>query len=225
MVKVEVINLKAKKSGRKTRVALPEEVFRVKANEKLVAQYVRVYLANQRQGTVKTKSRGEVSGSGKKIWQQKHTGRARHGDRYAPIFVGGGVAHGPVPKDWSLKMSKKMRKRVLFGALSDKTETGWLIVVDGLNKVKGRTKEMVKIIANLKAQMAKGERKKRVLMILPEVREGVMRAGRNIPYLSIVQARQLNAYEVLRAGLVVIEKEAVKVIEETFLKTNSKGKT
>lgn len=218
-MKVKVVSLQKKKG--EGEVELADEIFKAAVKPVLLAQYVRVYLSNQRRGTAKVKDRGEVKISGKKIWRQKGSGRARHGDKGAPIFVGGGIAHGPKPKDWNLKMSKKMKKKALFGALTNKMNEGSLIVVDGLTKIKGKTKEMTELISNIrsKANLAKGGR--RILVVLPEMMEKVLRAGRNIPDLETAQAGQLNAYQVLRARLVILDKKAVGVLREVFLKSKS----
>jgi large subunit ribosomal protein L4 len=111
-------------------VSLPEEVFGAKINKRLIAQAVRIYLANQREGSASTKSRGEVQGSTRKIYRQKGTGRARHGGVRAPIFVHGGIAHGPKPRDFSLKMPQKMKRAALFATLSLKAQTNAVRVIE-----------------------------------------------------------------------------------------------
>lgn len=210
MPKVDVYTLKGNKSSQK--IDLPKEIFAAKINSQLMAQAVRVYLANQRKARAKVKTRGEVSGSRRKIWRQKGTGRARHGDRYAPIFVGGGVAHGPTGQEsYKLKMSKKMKKKALFSALTSKFGEKEVFVLGGLKKIEPKTKEMAKIIKNLKLSPFK------VSLILPEVLENVIRAGRNIPDLKLMQANQLNTYEVLNGGKLIFMKESLEVIKKTFL--------
>src|SRR3989338_5152877 len=122
------------KGALKKTIDLPKEIFGVQENNILLAQAVRVYLANQRQGTVSTKTRGEVAGSTRKIYRQKGTGRARHGSIRAPIFVHGGLVFGPKPRDYSMKFPKKMRKAALASALSSKVNDAQVKVVDGLEK-------------------------------------------------------------------------------------------
>ena len=213
-VSVNVYDLEGKKAGR---VSLPEEIFAVPVNEKLMAQAVRVYLFNQRQGTASTKTRGEVEGSRRKIWRQKGTGRARHGDRYAPIFVGGGVAHGPKPRDFSLKIPKKMRRKALFASLAAKLKEKQLIIVKDLRKIKPKTREMRKVMESLKLEMEKGKLKKKVLLVLPKKEENVILAGRNLRNLVLCQANLLNPYQVLSCQKMILMREAIPVLKETFL--------
>src|SRR3989344_6756187 len=123
---------------------VPKEIFSVKPNPKLLAQYVRVYLTNNRQGTASTKTRGEVRGSTRKIYRQKGTGRARHGAITAPIFVGGGVVFGPKPRDYSRKLPQKMKKAALFSALTAKRIDNAVKVIGNLDTIVPKTKEMAK---------------------------------------------------------------------------------
>lgn len=207
MPKVNVYNTKGETTGK---VSLPKEVFGAKINEQLMAQAVRVYLANQRRARAKTKTRGEVIGSGRKIYRQKGTGRARHGDRYAPIFVGGGIAHGPKGEVKRLKMPKKMKRLALFSALTSKLKAKNVIVMEGLEKIKPKTKEMAKIMQNLKC-------KGKISLVLPEKIESVVRAARNIANLKLIQANLLNTYEVLNGGKLIFARDSIKKLKETFL--------
>ena len=199
-------------TGKKTsKIQLPKEIFEAKINKQLMAQAVRVYLANQRKARAKTKSRGEVVGSRRKIYRQKGTGRARHADRYAPIFVGGGRAHGPKGKEvHRLKMPKKMRRLALFSALTSKLKEKNIIIVEGLEKIKPKTKEMVKIM-----QIFKLEGK--VLFIQAKKIENIIRAARNIADIKLMQANLLNTYEVLRGRRLILTKDSIKTLKETFL--------
>lgn len=222
MARIDVYNTKGKKTGK---VQLPKEIFGAKINEQLMAQAVRVYLANQRKARAKTKTRGEVIGSGRKIYRQKGTGRARHADRYAPIFVGGGVAHGPTGKEnYKLKMPKKMRRKALFSALTSKLKEKAIIVVEGLEKIEPKTKEMVKIMQSLtrltdgqEIKIQNGKLKEKISLVLPQPIEGVVRAARNIAGLKLRQVSLLNAYEVLNGGKIILTKESIKTLKETFL--------
>lgn len=211
MPKADLYTITGRKSGQ---ISLPKEVFGAPINEQLMAQAVRVYLSNQRKARAKTKTRGEVRGSRRKIWRQKGTGRARHGDRYAPIFVGGGRAHGPTGKEnYKLKMSKAMKKKALFSALTSKLKDKEVIAIKGLTKIQPKTKEMVKVVANLPL----GEKKKKILLILPEILDNVIRAGRNLAGVELAQANQLNTYQVLKHNQLVFMEESINKLKETFL--------
>ena len=216
MPRIDIYNIKEEKTGK---IQLPEEFFGAVVNKQLMAQAVRIYLANQRKARAKTKTRGEVTGSGIKIYRQKGTGRARHGDRYAPIFVGGGVTHGPRGiKNQRLKMSKKMRRKAFFSALTSKFKEKKIVVIKDLEKINPKTKKMAKIMQNLKFKIKNCNAKCKICLILPEVLENVMRAGRNIPNLRMIQVKQLNTYEVLNGGLLVFMKPSIKTLKETFSK-------
>src|SRR3989338_2495108 len=200
-----------------SKIGLPKEVFGAKVNNSLMAQAVRVYLANQRMGTASTKNRGEITGSTKKIWRQKGTGRARHGSKKAPIFVGGGVAFGPRTRDYSLKMPKKMKKAALFSALSYKQNNGEIKVVTGLEKISPKTKFMAQVVKKLGFD----SKKINVLLITPDKAkkgfENVYRAGRNIEGLKILGANALNTYEVLDNQLALFMKDSVGAVGKHFV--------
>lgn len=197
-------------------IELPKEIFGAKVNNQLLAQAVRVYLANQRKGTATTKTRGEVSGSTRKIWRQKGTGRARHGSRKAPIFVHGGIAFGPHPRDFSLKMSKKMKKLALFSALSSKLKNKEIKAIAGLEKLTPKTKSMIEVINNLEVN----EKKRNILMVLPRKSKeefgNIYRAGRNIEGMRIVNANTLNTYEVLNSRSILLMDKAIDTIKDAF---------
>ncbi len=198
------------------KVHLPKEIFGAKINNQLMAQAVRVYLANQRMGTASTKTRGEVSGSTRKIWAQKHTGRARHGSRKAPIFVGGGIVFGPTHRDFSLKLSKKMKRLALFSSLTSKFKNGEIKGITGFEKIDPKTKLMALALKNLGIS----DKDKKVLLITPSSEkdfENVYRASRNIKNINILNASMLNAYEVLNNKLIVLMKESLGIIEDRFL--------
>lgn len=192
--------------------ALPKEIFGAKINDVLMAQAVRVYLANQRQGNASTKSRGEVTLTTAKWYRQKGTGKARHGAQSAPIFVGGGVAHGPKLKDYSLNLPQKMRKAALLSALSLRAKDGDIKILSGLSKIEPKTKSMfalVKKITDDKKGFAK------VLLITnasPKDLDNVYRAGRNIENMEILNARLLNTYQVLKNKNLLFMKESVEVL-------------
>jgi len=207
-----VFDVKGKVAGH---IQLPSEIFGAKINNPLMSQAVRVYLANQRLGTVKTKDRGEVNKTTRKVWQQKGTGRARHGSRRAPIFVGGGLAFGPKPRDFSLNLSKKMKTLALFSALSSKFKEKEIKVIKGLEEIQPKTKLMAQVLENLGI-----ENDKRILLIMPKILGNVYRGARNIEGVEILGANTLNAYRVLDNKLVLLMKDAVDVIKDTFVKSN-----
>jgi len=193
MPAVEVIG----KEGRTTReVPLPEEV-----NVHLLWEVVKWQLASRRAGTASTKTRGEVAYSGKKIWPQKGLGRARHGDRGAPIFVKGGVAFGPKPRDYSYTLPKKVRKKGLAMALADRAHEKKLLVVEGFEGVKGKTKEF---LAWAKRHgIGDGER---VLLVTGD--ELVRRAARNLPWVTPLAPEGINVYDILRHEMLIMDEDA-----------------
>jgi len=197
-------------------ISLPAEIFNAKINDSLMSQAVRVYLANQRQGTVKTKSRGEVNRTTKKIYQQKGTGRARHGSRRAPIYVGGGLAFGPKPRDLSLNLSKKMKTLALFSALSSKLKDNEIKIIRGLESIEPKTKIMAEVLRNLGI-----DDDREILLVIPKAgneSQSVYRASRNIEGIDILTANTLNAYSVLDNKLVLLMKDSINVIKDTFVK-------
>jgi len=204
----KVYNTKGEKTGT---AKLSKEVFAVKTSPQLVAQTARVYLTNQRKARAKVKDRSEVQGSRIKIWRQKGTGRARHGDRYAPIFVGGGVAHGPRGTLKRLVMPRKMKRKALFSVLSDKARGNELVIVDGFDKIKPKTKEMAGVLEKLPLKITRKKPKfqAKILLVLNIDQKNVVRAGRNIANMEIAYTNQLNSYQVLNSQYVILSKEAL----------------
>lgn len=192
---------------------LPEEVFGAKPNKVLIAQAVRVYLANQRQGNASTKTRGEVVGSTRKIYRQKGTGRARHGAVKAPIFVGGGVAMGPKPHDFSLALPQKMRRKALISALSEKAQNGMIKIIDG--DFSGKTKEVAKLMKVLELTN-KGKANKILLVI--DKNENAKRGAHNIDGLKIETFETLSTYGVVVNKNVVFLKNAVEELAKRIVK-------
>lgn len=199
-------------------VTLSKEVFDVTANPALMAQVLRVYQANQRQGTAHTQTRGDVTGSGRKIYRQKGTGRARHGDRYAPIFVGGGVAHGPKSRDFGKSINTTMRRKALFAALTEKRKTDNIVVVDGMEKAPIKTKKMVDLFKSVNLKVKHGKLANSVLVATAGKTDNILKAGRNIEKVSIKEANLLNVYDVLSHKKLVIAKSALDVLTKTFVK-------
>lgn len=200
--------------GKKTPAKVSKEIFGNSINEKLLAQYVRVYLTNQRQGTVSTKTRAEIVSSKRKIYRQKGTGRARHGARSAPIFVGGGVAFGPKPRSFSLKINKKQKKRALFGALTLALQNKNILgLSDEATNVKPKTREVFSFLKKLDFDA------KRILLVLPHLeKNNLLLASRNIPNLEIIDAKSLNTFKVLRHEKIIFLKKALTILEDHFLK-------
>ncbi len=187
----------------KSQVDLPEVWFNREGPQSLLWEAVRCYLANQRQGTVKTKNRAEVSGTGKKPWPQKHTGRARHGSRRSPIWVKGGVAWGPKPRDYGYELPKKVRRYALALALTAKVKENGVKVVEDFEIAQPKTKELVKVFKSLGFEGS-------VLLLVPAVSENLKRASSNIPWLDVMPAVQLNPYAVLTHTLVVFTEDGLK---------------
>ncbi|MCL5433280.1 MAG: 50S ribosomal protein L4 [Patescibacteria group bacterium] len=210
-LRIEVFDIKGKVVKK---ISLSKEIFGAKINRQLLSQAVRVYLANQREGSASTKTRGEVRGSTRKIYKQKGTGRARHGSVRAPIFVHGGIVFGPKPKDYSLKLTKKMRKAALFSALSLMYKNNEIKILEGLGGIKPKTKEIAGIIKNLGLNIKNNN----TVLVLPGKVENVYRAARNIEGLNITYANQLNAYEVLRSKMLLLMDESMPVIEKYLIK-------
>lgn len=197
------------------KITLPGDIFAAKVRPVLMAQAIRVYLSNQRRAHAQARTRAEVSGSGKKIWAQKGTGRARHGDQYSPIFVGGGKAHGPVGNEnYKLKMPKKMRQQALFSALTSKLKDDELTVVSGLAKIEPKTGKLVKILGKLKISPSGDGKNPKIMIILPKILENVSRAAGNIKGVRLTLVNTLNAYEILNGGKIVFMKEAVEGLKE-----------
>jgi large subunit ribosomal protein L4 len=197
---------------------LPSEIFDIDFNPDLVHQVVVSQMANKRKPIAHTKTREEVSGSGRKIWPQKHMGRARHGDIRAPIFRHGGVAHGPrKEKIYKVKIPKKMRRKALFMVLSQKVKDNELILLDDLKIEKPKTKLMAKIIQNLREKI-ENFKKGSVLIAIPKKDENLILAARNIPKVGVLEARNLNCLDLLNYKFLLMPKESIEKIKETFLK-------
>lgn len=194
------------KGGEAGTVTLPAEVFGVKPNKTLIAQAVRVYLANQRQGNASTKTRSEVAGSRKKVWRQKGTGRARHGSITGPIFVGGGITFGPRPHDFSLEMPKRMKKAALHSALSEKLSEGKVTVLDG--EFTGKTKQIAQALKSLGFADKKGKANK-VLFIMGE-EANVRKGAFNIGGLTVQTTSNLGIYPVVISKNIVITKSSIE---------------
>jgi large subunit ribosomal protein L4 len=185
---------------------LKEEIFGAKTRPHLLHQAVVMQLANRRAGTASTKSKGFVSGGGKKPWRQKGTGRARAGSIRSPIWVGGGTTFGPQPRDYSYRMPKKARREALLSALSLKNRDGRIIVVDRFELEEPKTKLMVKALMDLNVQSA--------LIVIAEPDERIERAARNLPKVKVLRVEGLNVYDLMRYEHLILTDSALKALEE-----------
>ncbi len=209
MPSLNVYSTSSKKTGT---IAIKKKFFDAKINQDLMAQAIRVYLSNQRQSPAKTKSRGEVKVTKKKVWRQKGTGRARHGSRNAPIFVGGGKAHGPSgEQNFKLKMSKKMKQASLFSALSLQNKDKNIICLTGLEKLDSKTRSYHKTFTKLT------KNSKKLLLVLPKDSTNILRATKNLPYLTSLPAKNLTTYQVLNATNIIFTKPALKDFETHYV--------
>ena len=205
MANVTVFNMEGNEVGT---MELNDAVFGVEINEHLVHLAVVRQLANKRQGTQKAKTRSEVSGGGRKPWRQKGTGHARQGSIRAPQWTGGGVVFAPVPRDYEVKMNKKERRAALKSALTSKVQDNKLVVVDSLTLAEAKTKEMQKVLTNLKADKA--------LVITAADDQNVAISARNIADVQTATVNTMNVYYVMKHNTVVVTKDAVASIEEVY---------
>ncbi len=205
MANVSVYNMEGKEVGT---MELNDAVFGVEVNEHLVHLAVVQQLANNRQGTQKAKTRSEVSGGGRKPWRQKGTGHARQGSTRSPQWTGGGVVFAPTPRDYSFKMNKKEKQFALKSALTSKVNDSKLIVVDELKMDAIKAKDFKAVMTNLKATKA--------LVVMAEKDENVVMSAKNIPDVNTALTSTINVYDIMKAGTVVLTKDAVAKIEEVY---------
>ncbi|MEG0872366.1 MAG: 50S ribosomal protein L4 [Clostridia bacterium] len=205
MLKVDVLNMEGKKVGD---LDLTETVFGVEVNDIVVHTALVNYLANQRQGTGSTKTRAEVRGGGRKPWKQKGTGRARQGSIRAPQWVKGGVAHGPKPRTYKYAIPKKMRQLALKSVLTSKLQEKNLIVVDKIELKEIKTKEMLKVLNNLKVSKA--------LVMLDEKNINVQASTRNIANVKAILVNTINIFDLLKYDALVVTQDAIKKLEEVY---------
>ena len=206
MPKLDILNV----SGQKVdEIELDENVFGAEINEHVLYEAVKNYLANQRQGTQSAKTRAEVRGGGRKPWKQKGTGRARAGSTRQPNWVGGGVVFAPKPRDYSYKLPKKMKRVAMKSALTSKATLNELIILDELMLEAPKTKEMISILANLKAG-------NKPIIITDDMNANAIKSSANIPGVQITYVGRMNVYEILNSNSCIITKEAAKKIEEVY---------
>ena len=205
MATVSVLNMEGKEVGS---MELNDAVFGVEINEHLVHQAVVLQLANNRQGTQKAKTRSEVSGGGRKPWRQKGTGHARQGSTRAPQWPGGGVVFAPVPRDYSFKMNKKEKRAALKSVLTSKVQENKFIVLDELKLAEVKTKEMKKVLDNLKVNNA--------LVIIGDDSENVALSARNIAGVQTASVNTINVFDMLKYNTIIATKSSVASIEEVY---------
>ena len=205
MAKVSVYNIEGNKVGD---MELNDAVFGVEVNEHLVHMAVLSQLANKRQGTQSAKTRSEVSGGGRKPWRQKGTGHARQGSTRAPQWTGGGIVFAPKPRDYSFKMNKKEKNLALKSVLTSKVAEDKLIVLDSISFDEIKTKKMVAVLNNLKADKA--------LVVLNDNDKNVILSAKNIPDVKTALTNTINVYDILKYDKLIVTKDAVATIEEVY---------
>ena len=209
-MEVSVLNIKGEDTGRK--VVLNDAIFGIEPNDHAIYLDVKQYMANQRQGTHKSKERSEISGSTRKLGRQKGGGGARRGDINSPVLVGGGRVFGPKPRDYGFKLNKKLRLLARKSALAYKAKENAIIVIEDFNFEAPKTKSMVEIINNLKVS------EKKSLFVLPGANKVVYLSARNIERVNVMPAEALNTYKVLDAQVMVVTEGALNVIEGNLIK-------
>jgi large subunit ribosomal protein L4 len=207
-MEVAVVNIKGKETGRK--VNLNDSIFGIEPNDHAIYLDTKQYLANQRQGTHKSKERGEVTASTRKIKKQKGTGTARAGSLKNPLFRGGGRVFGPKPRYYGFKLNKKVKELARKSALSYKASTNKIIVLEDFSFEAPKTKEMVKIGAILNIT------DKKSLIVLPEQNKNIYLSARNTQGVEVITASELSTYEIMKASTLVLVESAVDVLQATF---------
>ncbi|MBO7120691.1 MAG: 50S ribosomal protein L4 [Bacteroidaceae bacterium] len=209
-MEVSVLNIKGQETGRK--VALNDAIYAIEPNDHAIYLDVKLIMANQRQGTAKSKERSEVSGSTRKLGRQKGGGGARRGDINSPVLVGGGRVFGPKPRDYSFKLNKKVRQLARKSALAYKAQENALVVVEDFTLDAPKTKSMVEILKNLKVS------DKKALIVTPGADKAVYLSARNIERVQVMPATALNTYRVLNADVMVVAEGALAVIDGNLTK-------
>ena len=204
-MEVSVLNIKGQETGRK--VTLNEGIFGIEPNDHVVYLDVKRYLAAQRQGTAKSKERSEISGSTRKLGRQKGGGGARHGDINSPLLRGGGRVFGPKPRDYSIKLNKKVKQLARKSALTYKAQENAIVVVEDFNIEAPKTKEIINIAKNLKVD------DKKILLLLPENNKNVYLSARNLQRTKVMEASTVSTYNVMNADVLVVTEKSLEVIE------------
>ncbi|MCM1109049.1 MAG: 50S ribosomal protein L4 [Clostridium sp.] len=209
-MEISVLNIKGEDTGRK--VALNDSIFGIEPNDHVIYLDVKQYMANQRQGTAKSKERSEIAGSTRKLGRQKGGGGARRGDIKSPVLVGGGRVFGPTPRDYGFKLNKKVKVLARKSALSYKAQENAIVVVEDFTMDTPKTKNFMEIINNLKVEG------KKALFVLPAADKNVYLSARNIERANVMMASALNTYNVLNADVMVVTEGALKVVDEILTK-------
>lgn len=209
-MEVKVLNISGKETGAK--VQLPESVFGIEPNDHAIYLDVKQYLANQRQGTHKSKQRNEIAGSTRKLYKQKGTGGARAGSIKSPLFNGGGRVFGPQPRDYSFKLNKKLKSLARKSALAYKAKDNSVVVLEDFNFDTIKTKNYTSLLAALNVDSQK------TLLVLPTQNNNIYLSSRNVQKTKVIAAADLNTYDVLNAGVLVLTADSVKTLEEAFAK-------
>lgn len=209
-MEVKVLNIAGKETGAK--VQLSDSVFGIEPNDHAIYLDVKQFLANQRQGTHKAKQRNEIAGSTRKLYKQKGTGGARAGNIKSPLFNGGGRVFGPQPRDYSFKLNKKLKSLARKSALSYKAKDNSIVVLEDFTFESVKTKNYVKLVADLNVSDVK------TLLVLPAANNNVYLSSRNLKKSKVITADQLNTYDVLNAGTLLLTTGAVKTLEEALAK-------
>lgn len=202
---INVLDIKGQETGRK--VTLSESVFGIEPNDHVIYLDVKQYMADQRQGTHKSKERSEVSGSTRKLGRQKGGGGARRGDINSPVLVGGGRVFGPKPRDYRFKLNKKVKNLARRSALSYKAQEQAIIVVEDFNFEAPKTKDFVNIAKNLKVDG------KKLLLLLPEANKNVFLSARNLQKAHVMVAKDVNTYKILDADVLIVTENSLKAVE------------
>lgn len=202
---INVLDIKGQETGRK--VTLSESVFGIEPNDHVIYLDVKQYMADQRQGTHKSKERSEVSGSTRKLGRQKGGGGARRGDINSPVLVGGGRVFGPKPRDYRFKLNKKVKNLARRSALSYKAQEQAILVVEDFNFETPKTKDFVNIAKNLKVHG------KKLLLLLPEANKNVFLSARNLQKAHVMVAKDVNTYKILDADVLIVTENSLKAVE------------
>lgn len=209
-MEVSVLNMAGQETGNK--VTLNEAIFGIEPNDHVIYLDVKQYLANQRQGTAKSKDRSEINGSTRKLGRQKGGGGARRGDIKSPVLVGGGRIFGPKPRDYRFKLNKKVKVLARKSALSYKAQENAIVVVDNINFEAPKTKDFVNFAKNIKVDG------KKTLVVLPEVNKNVYLSARNLQGAEIMSANNINTYKILNADVLVIAQNSLAIIDNILTK-------
>jgi large subunit ribosomal protein L4 len=209
-MEVSVLNINGQETGRK--VTLNDAIFGIEPNDHVIYLDVKQYLANQRQGTAKSKERSEHNGSTRKLGRQKGGGGARRGDINSPVLVGGGRVFGPKPRDYGFKLNKKVKILARKSALSYKAKDNEIIVVEDFKMEAPKTKDFINITKNLKVEG------KKTLVVLPEVDKNVYLSARNLQTAQIMSASDINTYKILNADVLVVAESSLKTIDSILNK-------